>query len=298
MERILITGANGLIGKSLTDLLVKEGYEVMHLVRKPDLKSAVRQHSWNPSENLLDPEVFSGVDHVIHLAGSNIGEGRWTKNRRNEMRKSRIDSANLLFEKSKNSSLKSFVSASGISIYGTVTSEEIYTENAEAASDFLGQLTVDWEKSADQFLQRNVRVVKIRTGVVLSKNGGALHKMTKPFRFGFGAALGKGNQYFPWIHLDDLCHIYLSAIRNTSFQGAYNAVAPQHITNRELTQKISKQIGKRIWLPAVPSFLLQLLFGEMAGLILKGSRVSCQKILDTPFSFKYPQIEEALKDCL
>ena len=298
MEKILITGGSGLIGTKLTRLLIAEGYEIIHLVRHPTPNAAVKQVTWNPEKNELNEGVFNDVDHVIHLAGSNISGGRWTKKRKAEIRSSRIDTAKLLFEKSANASLKTLVSASGISIYGTRTSEKIFHETDPVASDFLAQVTTDWEKAADAFRTRNVRVVKLRTAVVLAKEGGALQKMAKPVRMGFGSTLGSGKQYLPWIHIADLCDLYLKAIRDTTMKGAYNAAAPEHLTNKELTQKIAQVLQKKIWLPAAPSFVLKLAFGEMANLVLKGSRISSVKIQQAGFVFQYPGIDEALKDCL
>lgn len=298
MEKILITGANGLIGRRLSSLLKAAGYDVVQLVREIDPNAGLKQIKWNPDLNELDEVVFENVDHVIHLAGSDISEGIWTKKRRKEIHDSRIKSAKLIFTKSKDTKLKSFISASGISIYGTLTSEKIFNEDDTATADFLAQVTVDWEKAADQFKERGTRVVKIRTSVVLATSGGALEKLVKPIKLGFGVVLGSGKQYFPWIHLDDVCQIYLKAIRDTNLSGAYNAAAPEHITNRELTKAIAKVLGKKIWLPPLPGFLLKLRFGEMANLILKGSRISSDKIQKDGFEFKYPTLNNALKDCL
>lgn len=298
MEKILITGASGLIGKKLTERLSENGYEVIHLVRKTPTNSKVKFHLWNPDKKELDESAFENIDHIIHLAGENISNKRWSAKQKKVLHDSRIATANLLFEKSQNSKIKTFVSASGISLYGTATTEKIYEETAKSTADFLAQLTVDWEKSADQFSNRGARAVKIRTAVVLSKKGGALEKMLKPIRIGFGSPLGNGKQYFPWIHLDDLCQIYVKSIQDHTMTGAYNAVAPEHCTNRELTLAIAKSLGKKIWLPAVPAFVLKLLFGEMGNLILKGSRISSTKILKTGFQFQYPTLDAALKDCL
>ncbi|MBK6953851.1 MAG: TIGR01777 family protein [Crocinitomicaceae bacterium] len=298
MEKILITGASGLIGKKLTDLLSEKGYEVIHLVRKTPTNSKVKFHLWNPDKNELDESAFENIDHIVHLAGENISNKRWSENQKKILRDSRIATANLLFEKSRNAKVKTFVSASGISLYGTATTENIYDEESKPTADFLAQLTVDWEKAADQFSNRGARVVKIRTSVVLSKKGGALEKMLKPIRMGFGSPLGSGKQYFPWIHLDDLCQIYINAVQDKNLSGAYNAVAPEHCTNRELTLAIAKNLGKRIWMPAVPAFVIKLLFGEMGNLILKGSRISSEKILKTGFQFQYQTLDAALKDCL
>lgn len=298
MEKIVITGASGLIGKKLTELLSEKGYEVIHLVRKAPKNSKVKFHLWNPDKNELDEAAFENVDHIIHLAGENISNKRWSDNQKKILHNSRIATANLLFEKSNNAKLKTFVSASGISLYGTATTENIYDEQSKPTSDFLAQLTVDWEKAADQFSAREVRVVKIRTAVVLSKTGGALEKMLKPIRMGFGSPLGSGKQYFPWIHLDDLCRIYVNAIQDQKLMGAYNAVSPEHCTNRDLTLAIAKNLDKKIWMPAVPAFAIKILFGEMGNLILKGSRISSTKILKTGFQFQYPTLDAALKDCL
>ena len=298
MEKILITGASGLIGKKLTELLSAKGYEVIHLLRKKPTNSNVKFHLWNPDKNELEESAFENIDHVIHLSGENISNKRWTDSQKKILCDSRIATANLLFEKSRNAKLKTFVSASGISLYGTATTENIYDEEATPTRDFLAQLTVDWEKAADQFSDRGVRVVKIRTSVVLSKKGGALEKILKPIRMGFGSPLGNGKQYFPWIHLDDLCQIYINAVQDKNLSGAYNAVAPEHCTNRELTLAIAKNLGKRIWMPAVPAFVIKLLFGEMGNLILKGSRISSEKILKTGFQFQYQTLDAALKDCL
>jgi uncharacterized protein len=298
MEKILITGGSGLIGQNLTQLLLKEGYEVIHLVRSVKAGSPVKLVSWNPEKKELDANVFENIDHMIHLAGSNISAGRWTKKRKREIYASRIETAQLLFEKSAHASFKTFISASGISIYGTLTSEKVFKEEDATQTDFLAQVTLDWEKAADLFAQRNARVVKLRTAVVLSPQGGALRRMAKPIRMGLGSALGSGKQYFPWIHIDDLCRIYLKALKDQTLSGTYNAAAPEHCTNRTLTQKTAAALGKKIRLPAVPAFLLKLVFGEMANLILKGSRISSEKIQKTGFEFQYPELDKALKDCL
>lgn len=298
MQKILITGANGLIGQHLTKLLLQEGYAVAHLVRTINSKSTVEQFTWDPTTKKLDESVFKNVDHVIHLAGENLSAGRWTQKRKTALHASRIESAQLLFKQSQNSSIQSFITASGISIYGTETVDKIFTEEDKPALDFLAQLTVDWEKAADQFAARNVRVVKLRTAVVLASNGGALQQIAGPIRKGLGAVLGSGKQYFPWIHIDDLCHIYLNSIRNTNMHGAYHAVAPEHCTNQQLTREIAAILGKKIWLPSAPAFVLKAAFGEMANLILKGSRMSSEKIQQSGFVFQYPHLKDALENCL
>lgn len=298
MEKILITGASGLIGKELSKVLVENGYEVIHLLRKKPESYLYRYHLWSPEKNELDETIFADIDHIIHLAGENIGAKRWTKSRKEKLYSSRVQTANLLFEKSKNAHIQTFISASGANIYGTQTSAHIFSEEDLPGNDFLSQLTLDWEKAADQFSSRGARIVKIRTGLVLSEKGGALDKLVLPFKWNVGSKLGDGKQFMPWIHLDDLVQIYLKAIRDKNLSGAYNAVAPHLITNSEFTAVLSKQFGKKLWAPAVPAFIIKLLFGEMGNLVLKGSRVSSEKIRGAQYQFKFSTVEEALNHVL
>ena len=296
MERILITGANGLIGRSLTPVLLANGYQVVHLLRRPPEESTIPYQLWDPGKGICAASVFDGIDHVIHLAGENIGAKRWTEKRKKAIRDSRVKSAELLFARSENAKLKTFVSASGISIYGTLTSDHIFSEDDQPANDFLANVTVDWERAADQFLARKIRVVKIRTAPVLSADDGVLQKMAAPVKFGFGAVMGTGKQYFPWIHIDDICGIYLKAIRDNAMHGAYNAVAPEHCNNETFTYALAGQLKRKIRLPKVPAFVLKIMFGKMGELILKGSRVSSDKIRNAGYVFRFLTLTEALRD--
>ncbi|UOV00129.1 DUF1731 domain-containing protein [Chryseobacterium daecheongense] len=192
------------------------------------------------------------------------------------------------------------MSASGVNVYGTETTEKIYTEEDEPGNDFLSEVVVLWEQSADQFLKENAaeRVVKIRTAVVLSEKDGALKKMLPPIQYGVGSPLGSGKQYIPWIHVKDICSIYEFALENPAVSGAYNASSPQHTTNENLTKNIAKVLNKPLFMPNVPAFVLYLMFGELADALLKGSRVSSQKIQDAGFTFEYPDLQGALQDLL
>ncbi|MCJ7932172.1 MAG: TIGR01777 family oxidoreductase [Chryseobacterium sp.] len=200
----------------------------------------------------------------------------------------------------KNSKLKSFVSASGINFYGTQTTEKIYTENDLPGNDFLSEVVILWEKAADSFLEQNLteRVVKIRTAVVLSEKEGALKKMIPPIQYYIGSPLGSGKQYMPWIHINDICSIYELALKNSSIHGSYNAVSPQHVTNRELTRQIAKVLKKPLFMPNVPAFMLKLIFGELANAILEGSRASSEKIRKTGFQFEFADLNKALDNLL
>lgn len=297
-EIVLITGAGGMIARELSKKLEKE-YTVRFLTRK---KKHDHDFEWDIKNGTIDESAFDDVSHIIHLAGANISEKRWTDERKKELISSRIDSAGLLLKtlRKKNIKLKSFISASGINYYGTVTTHKIYSEEDPPGNDFLSEVVVLWERAADDFKEQNLaeRVVKIRTAVVLSKEDGALKKMLPTIQYGIGSALGSGKQYMPWIHIDDICSIYEAALKNTNIDGAYNAVSPQHTTNENLTKKIAEVLKKPLFMPNVPSFVLKLLFGELSDALLEGSRASAQKIMDTGFQFKFPDLKGALEDLL
>lgn len=297
-EVVLITGAGGMIAQELSKML-DDKYIVRFLTRK---KHQSNQYEWDIHQGTVDESAFENVQHIIHLAGANISEKRWTDKRKKELISSRVDSARLILNtlKKKNIRLKSFISASGINVYGTETTEKIYTEKDEPGNDFLSKVVILWEQSADQFLQENLteRVVKIRTAVVLSEKDGALKKMIPPIQFGIGSPLGNGKQYMPWIHLTDICSMYKFALENPNVSGAFNASSPQHTTNENLTKKIASVLKKPLFMPNVPAFVLKLLFGELADALLKGSRVSSQKIQEAGFRFEYPDLHAALQNLL
>lgn len=295
-ETVLITGAGGSIARKLAERLQSD-FEVRFLTRK---KKNPNDFEWNVKKQTIDEEALDNVSHIIHLAGANIAEMRWTDERKQEIIKSRTDSAQLLLDtlKKKNIRLKSFISASGINYYGTETTEKIFTENDPAGNDFLSEVVVLWEKSADQFKENNFaeRIVKVRTAVVLTENEGALPKMSMPIKMGIGSPIGTGKQYMPWIHIDDVCRIYEFALKNESLEGAFNAVAPEHATNQFFTKKIAEVLKKPLFMPNVPAFVLKLLFGELSVALLEGSRASSEKIQKAGFEFKFPNLENALKD--
>ncbi|RNA62579.1 TIGR01777 family protein [Chryseobacterium nematophagum] len=297
-EVVLITGASGMIAKSLAKKIDHE-YTIRFLTRK---KTQPNEYEWDIKNGTIDEAAFDNLSHIIHLAGANISEKRWTEERKKELISSRVDSAKLLLDtlRKKNLKLKSFISASGINYYGTKTTETIYTETDPPGNDFLSKVVILWEKAAGEFQEQNVaeRVVKIRTAVVLSEKDGALKKMILPIQFGLGAPLGNGKQYMPWIHLNDICSVYEFALQNSQMQGAYNATSPQHTTNKNLTQKIADIIHKPLFLPNIPSFILKLIFGELANALLEGSRASSEKIQRIGFKFEFPDLEKALKNLL
>lgn len=297
-EIVLITGASGAIARVLSKKLENQ-YSIRFLTRK---KEAENEFEWDLENQIVDENAFENVSHIIHLAGANISEKRWTEDRKKELISSRVDSAKLILNtlQKKNLKLKSFISASGINFYGTKTTDKIFIENDAPGNDFLSEVVVVWEKVADEFKEQNIseRVVKIRTAVVLSKNEGALAKMMTPIKFGIGSPLGSGKQYMPWIHIDDICSIYEFALKNPEVEGSYNASASQHTTNENLTKLIAKVLGKPLLMPNVPSFILKLIFGELADALLEGSRASSEKIIKAGFEFQFPDLKMALEDLL
>ena len=297
-EIVLITGASGAIARVLSKKLENQ-YSIRFLTRK---KEAENEFEWDLENQIIDENAFENVSHIIHLAGANISEKRWTEDRKTELISSRVDSAKLILNtlKKKNIKLRSFISASGINFYGTKTTDKIFIENDAPGNDFLSEVVVVWEKAANEFKEQNLaeRVVKIRTAVVLSKNEGALAKMMTPIQFGIGSPLGSGKQYMPWIHIDDICSIYEFALKNPEVEGSYNASAPQHTTNENLTKLIAKVLNKPLLMPNVPTFILKLIFGELADALLEGSRASSEKIMKAGFEFQFPDLKMALEDLL
>lgn len=298
METILITGASGLIGRHLTVLLKERGYRVIHLSRFPSKKNVAETFVWDIDKQTIDEQAVKEADYIVHLAGAGITHHRWTTAQKKEIINSRVESIQLLFNtiQKTNKSLKGFISASGVGIYGGWTKQKIYMENDPPASDFLGKVCKKWEDASESISQLGIRVVKLRTGIVLTDKGGALKKIAMPIKFFIGAPLGNGKQYIPWIHIDDICAMYIKAIEDNRMQGAYNAVAPEHITNTGLTKMIAHTLHRPLIVPHLPAFIIKWLLGKMAVIVLEGSRVSCKKIQDTGFQFKFPTVKTALKE--
>ena len=294
MEKVLITGGSGLIGRRLSFLLKSRGYEVRILSRSNNPKNNYKTFVWNVSEQYINDSAFEGLTHIIHLAGAGIADKRWSEKRKKEIIASRVASTNLLYNSVKRlkTPLNSFISASATGYYGAVTSETIFEEKDKPAKDFLGKVCSLWEDSIFQFNEIKIRTVALRTGIVLSKDGGALKKMKTPVI----TSLGNGKQYMPWIHIDDLCELYIKAIEDEQFKGAFNAVSPEHISNLSFSKKISKIFNYPFLALGAPSFILQIVFGEMSTIILNGSRISANKIKQAGFKFKFENLEKALKN--
>jgi uncharacterized protein (TIGR01777 family) len=299
MKRVVITGGTGLIGSHLSDLLAGEGYEVVHLTRKIREGGKYKSYLWDPQQGYCDPDAFRDGDAIIHLAGANIGSRPWSRARRREIISSRTETAELVYGSSAGAGVMPsvFITASGISIYGSQTTERIFREDDPAGSDFLAETCRLWESAAEPFAADGARVVKIRTAVVLASSGSALSKMTLPAKAGLIVRFGPGNQYFPWIHIDDLCHIYLKAVCDGTMTGPYNASAPDHITHDMLMTVVARQKGLPVFLPRVPAWLLRAILGEMSVVLTRGSRISSERLRASGFGFIYPDLVSALQAC-
>ncbi len=298
-SNVLISGGSGMIGRRLTTLLLERGHRVSHLARSHH-NSQVKTFLWAPDKGSMDEDALAEADVVVHLAGAGVADERWNERRKALIRSSRVDSARIIIDALRKDlrKVRTVISASGISYYGLGDpSSEAFTESDPPADDFMARVTIAWEGEIKRLNNPEIRTVMIRTGVVLSRKGGALEKLVTPVKFFVGAPLGSGNQFVNWIHLDDLCRMYVTAIENPRMQGPYNGVAPNPVTNRELTKHIAKALRRPLWLPPVPGFVVKLIAGDVAELVLKGGKVS-SKIENTGFEFQFQTVDAALSDLL
>jgi uncharacterized protein (TIGR01777 family) len=298
---ILITGGSGFVGTRLTEILIEKGYTVSHLSRKQDLNHQIKKFKWDPANNFIDLNSLQNIDHIVNLAGAGVADKRWTDERKAEILSSRINSSKLLYETlSANShKVKSVITASAIGYYGFSSDKKIFEENDKPANDFLATVTKLWEEEIDKISKLNIRIVKLRIGVVLSEKGGALPKIVLPIKLFAGSSLGSGDQIVSWIDLDDLCNMFVYAIENPKMEGAYNAVAPNPVSYSELTNIIGKVLSRPIWPISVPRFLLKIAVGEMEVVIAESCNVRNKRIAEeTDFKYQYTNITDCLKKCL
>lgn len=307
MDTILLTGGTGTIGQNLKDLLLKQGYEVIIVTRDPSRQTpqrGVRYAAWDIHRQTIDEWAISKADHIIHLAGAGVADKRWSEDRKKEILNSRTQSCALIVKALKEipNQVRTVVSASAIGWYGPDTTESLqngFSEDAVSDGSYLGDTCYQWEKSIQPVTELDKRLVIIRTGIVLSNQGGALVEFKKPLKAGVAAILGTGDQMISWIHVDDLCLIYLHAIENEALQGVYNGVAPAPVSNSQLTLTLARQMRGRYFIPVhIPSFLLKIMLGEMSIEVLKSATVSAAKIQKTAFVFQYPTIDAALQQLL
>ncbi|WP_421873953.1 TIGR01777 family oxidoreductase [Marinoscillum sp.] len=298
MAKILITGGTGLVGTHLSKILSKSGHEISHLSRSADPDATYPTFKWNIQEKYIDPKAFDGIDHIIHLAGAGVADKRWSMERKQVIIDSRVNSTRLLKEQVSNLgiTLKSFISASAIGYYGMDTGEAHLKEDSSSGEDFLAQVVKKWESEADTFSDIT-SVAKVRIGVVLSDEGGAMAEIVKPIKFYVGAPLGTGLQYMSWIHIEDLCLVFKHVLEQ-KLSGTYNATAPNPVSNEALTKTLARVLNKPLWLPNVPAFVMRLMLGEMAEMVLGGNYVLSDKIQSTGFKFKFTEVEAAVKDLI
>jgi uncharacterized protein (TIGR01777 family) len=299
-KNILLTGGTGFIGKKLSDLLINQGYTISILSRTERKASKdITYYKWDLENNYIDETSVLKADYIIHLAGEGIAAKKWSNKRKKEIIDSREKPVKLIYSvlKKNNKSLEAFISASAVGIYGAFTSEDICNEETPPANDFLGETCQKWETVTECIKSLGIRTVIIRTGLVLGKDG-FLKKLTPLFKYGFGSIIGTGKQYMPWIHIDDLCGIYLLAITNTNMNGPYNAAVTDDTNNASFSKALANTYDHSIWLPKIPSFIIKLIMGEMSKIVLTGQRVSSQKIESAGFKFNHSNLEPALMDCI
>ena len=295
--KILISGGSGLVGSLLIAKLVAQGNAVINLTTKKNLKSyhpQIVQSYWNPSTGEFNASEVNAFDAVINLAGYNVSN-RWTKETKEVLVSSRINSTNLLIKICEQAEKKpqTFISTSASGYYRSST--ELQHEEAKAGQGFLSDLTLAWENATMPAVQMGMRRVILRVGVVLDQNDGALAKMVPFFKLGLGSATGSGEQYMSWIHLDDLVNLYIHALEK-NIEGTFNANAPGTCTNAVFSKALAKALDKPFFFPNVPAFALKLLFGEMSSMLVNSQRISSEKIAQTGFKFQYPQIDAALNE--
>lgn len=299
--RILIAGATGLVGKELVRLCHQRCIAVNYLTTSKSKLSKDDNYTgyyWNPSKNEIDINCFTDVEVVINLAGASISK-RWTTDYKKEILNSRIDSANCIFNsiKENNIRISNYISASAIGIYPSSVTNYYDEGCKEIASSFLGEVVEAWEKAADQFSKIGAMVSKIRIGLVLSAQGGALPEILKPVKMYVGAAFGSGKQWQSWIHISDVAKIFLFVSQH-QLEGIFNAVAPNAVTNRELTKAVAETVKRPLVLPNIPKFVMKLVLGEMHLLLFESQRVCSQKIEEEGFNFEFHNIRPALQDLL
>jgi uncharacterized protein (TIGR01777 family) len=292
--KILMVGASGLVGSALVPALRQQGHQVVTLVRRPVRRDD--EIAWNPAAGELAPAVLATTDAIVNLAGENIAADRWTAARKEALRRSRLDSTRTLVRATARAEPRPrvLVNASAIGFYGD-RGDDVLTEDSPAGRGFLPELCAEWETEAQAAASLGVRVVRLRLGVVLAREGGALARLLPLFRLGLGGRLGDGRAWMSWIELDDLVRVVVAALTDPRLEGAINAVAPGPVTNRAFTAALGRVLHRPAILP-VPRWLLQLVYGEMAGATLFASaRVTPARLGATGFAFRQPDIVAALR---
>lgn len=298
---VVVTGASGLLGKALTTSLGEHGHRVSRLVRRPHARPEERgEIPWDPLAGLLDPALLAGVDAFVHLAGENVGGGRWTDARKAAIRDSRVLGTRTLVDAigrmDKPPSV--LVSASAVGYYGSTGGDTALAESAPPGDDFLAEVCRAWEAEAEKAQRFGVRVVRARIGVVLDPKGGALEKLLTPFKAGLGGKIGSGRQWMSWVALPDVVRAFEFALTTPGLAGAVNVVADGAVTQAEFARTLARVLGRPSMLP-LPGFAVKALFGEMGDtMLLGGQRVAPEALHASGFSFSSPTLEPALRTML
>ena len=306
MPVVLISGGTGLIGKKLTSHLIERNFEVIILSRnRNNIQSnpKISYSFWDIQNQQMDSSVLQKIDYIIHLAGAGVMDRKWTNRYKEEILISRTKSSSLLIKNLKEQAnrVKALVTASAIGWYGAdanpLIHKEGFYETDPADKGFLGEICLKWENSVDEATELNIRVVKFRTGIVLSNEGGALKEFMEPLKFGIAGIMGDGKQVISWIHIEDLCHMYIESLENTEFNGVYNAVAPAPVSQKKLMIETANKIRNKFYIPIhIPGFFLKLILGKRSIEILKSATVNNRKIKSAGFTFLFPSIESAIDD--
>ena len=300
MSNLLIAGGTGLLGVRLSQLLKEKGHHVFHLSRRRNLNAEFPAYQWDLKNKTIDEEAMEKVDYIINLAGAAVADARWTDARKKLIIDSRVDSARLLksFIENKQTPAKAYLSASAVGYYGNRSNELMKETDPPGSTGFLVKSVIEWEKAIDEIVATGIRTMAFRIGIVLSTKGGALQKMLLPFKFFNGAYFGDGSMYYSWVHIDDMARMYMEAIENESYQGYYNGVAPNPATNKEIILACRKALQKPALVMPVPAFALRAVMGEMADMILDGTKASSEKVEAAGFQFQFPELLPAIKDLL
>jgi len=299
MSKVLIAGGTGLVGTRLSEILTQRGDQVMHLSRKQNPKSKYPTFVWNTSKSFIDERAFEGVEYVINLAGAGIADSLWTKSRKKLLIDSRVDTTELLTEyiKKLEKKPKAFLSAAAIGIYGDQGDKELTEESAIGKKGFLVECCVAWENAirmADE--QNGIRTAALRIGIVLSTKGGALPKMKLPINFFTASYFGDGQQWYSWIHIDDICGMFIKMMEDDSMTGFYNGTTPNPLTNKDLTKKLVKALDKKVLTIPAPIAVLRLGMGEMADVVLNSNKIFPARMEMAGYQFLFPEFQAAIRD--
>ena len=296
-KNILVTGGTGLVGNLLTKKLQDEGHQVSLMTRSPEKVKNFKAFHWDIDKQEIDENCLHGIDTIIHLAGENIADGKWTEERKKALISSRSQSIGLIYNlmKHKDHQVKTVLSASAVGFYGD-RGEDILDETSAAGTGFLAHCCEEWEKAVDQGTALGLRVAKFRIGLLLTPKGGVLEIFKLMVKTFTATKFGSGKQWFPWIHSDDLVGMFLWATANENVRGVFNATAPNPVRNKEFTKTLCEVLHRPFWPFAIPKVIFNLLMGEKSDLVLMSTHTKSDKIIKAGYTFKFLSLKAALED--